>query len=33
MQEEKKHGENEGNTNHDRDRVFDKYCNGYKLVK
>jgi hypothetical protein len=33
MKEEKKHGEKEGNPSHDRVRVFDKDCNGYKPVK
>jgi hypothetical protein len=33
MQEEKQRGEKVGNPNHDRVRVFDKDCNGYKLVE
>jgi len=33
MQEEKKLGTQEGNPNHDRVRVVDKYCNSYKFVK
>jgi hypothetical protein len=30
---EKPRGEEEGKPNHDRVRVFDKDCNGYKPVK
>jgi hypothetical protein len=33
MQEEKPHGEEADKPNHIRVRVFDKDCNGYKLVK
>jgi hypothetical protein len=33
MQEEKKRGEEADKPNHNRVRVFDKDCNGYKPVK
>jgi hypothetical protein len=33
MQEEKQRSVQEDKPNHDRVRVFEKYCNGYKPIK